>query len=819
VETLTFYSYKGGTGRSLLVANSARYVAALGKRVVAIDFDLEAPGLHYKLPTGRTAGRTGEVPPERGVVDYLLAASTDRTDSVPLSRYLLRVPVPRSTTGELYLMPAGSAPSGDYWRTLSSLTRGDFFTDPEGSGIAACLDLKARIENEIEADLLLIDSRTGITEMAGLATTLLADKVVCLMIDNPESLAGTRAVMRSFGQAPRLGGQGPIGLLPVLSRASRDDVETRQRVLRYLNESGPDEVEGLALERIYVLRTDPVLAEAERLLLGGDGAPARTPLYHDYLELLRVLVAADPALLASAEHRQAALGRIKEWLTEPRESRHNLEPFEAEQIEEGVELGNNKKRYADLAVYGGKDRTDALMAIEYVEDLEGSEAWRWWEDNSNLRCVVLTGKYRTRRIFTRSRRARKFQERDETAGWLVRWPASFTALDDPGDRSVESMLRAVQRREDGFIGLLITEWENASFATLRDGGPYRPHLARQILDGLARIDDPGTEMRILRRTAPDLFERRGSLQDLIVRELHAPLWWRLSVRSKIEYRTASRRHPEAGSGSGSAGLDLLARDVLGLVLDQDREFRRDAPRLTGAGGETSEAEIPIYRLGGLFRERELKFEASDAPPPELVRRAVLDRLLTGDNRYRGNNDWSHAEDAVAAAMRDPAGLTRLLQGSGRQWPLIIMNLLCSYDPASCRVTVYRSLVERAASQLTVGQRALANVAFLHATVYAIMHLGSDLDGRMWNEFGVPSARDVNYKPSVLLETLARTFSFKFLERLGDAEMTTAFERLGDQQPPEYQGWRRLRSEPIEQVRRILMRARAGLDSVLPADPA
>lgn len=154
METFTFYSYKGGTGRSLLVANAARYLASLGKRVVAIDFDLEAPGLHYKMHIGRSAGgRAGDALPEVGVVDYLLAIADGDSNPKPLSRYIMPVPLPKSTTGKLYLMPAGAAPSGSYWKTMSTLTRRDFFSDPEGAGIAACLELKARIEDELKADL------------------------------------------------------------------------------------------------------------------------------------------------------------------------------------------------------------------------------------------------------------------------------------------------------------------------------------------------------------------------------------------------------------------------------------------------------------------------------------------------------------------------------------------------------------------------------------------------------------------------------------------------------------------------------------------
>ena len=49
MKTITFYSYKGGAGRTLLLVNTAYYLAGAGKRVVMIDFDLEAPGLHQKF--------------------------------------------------------------------------------------------------------------------------------------------------------------------------------------------------------------------------------------------------------------------------------------------------------------------------------------------------------------------------------------------------------------------------------------------------------------------------------------------------------------------------------------------------------------------------------------------------------------------------------------------------------------------------------------------------------------------------------------------------------------------------------------------------
>ena len=45
-RVFTFYSYKGGTGRSMAMVNVAWMLALNGQRVLVVDWDLEAPGLH-----------------------------------------------------------------------------------------------------------------------------------------------------------------------------------------------------------------------------------------------------------------------------------------------------------------------------------------------------------------------------------------------------------------------------------------------------------------------------------------------------------------------------------------------------------------------------------------------------------------------------------------------------------------------------------------------------------------------------------------------------------------------------------------------------
>src|ERR1700722_5976752 len=64
---VTFYSFKGGTGRTMALANVAWILAANGKRVLVADWDLESPGLHrFFQPFMET-----EVNRKAGIVDFI----------------------------------------------------------------------------------------------------------------------------------------------------------------------------------------------------------------------------------------------------------------------------------------------------------------------------------------------------------------------------------------------------------------------------------------------------------------------------------------------------------------------------------------------------------------------------------------------------------------------------------------------------------------------------------------------------------------------------------------------------------------------------
>src|SRR5687768_5726530 len=80
---VTFYSYKGGTGRSMALANVAALLAQAGRRVLLVDFDLEAPGLARYFDH-----LDPDLDDRPGMIDLLVAAGGGRIEQIDWRDYV-----------------------------------------------------------------------------------------------------------------------------------------------------------------------------------------------------------------------------------------------------------------------------------------------------------------------------------------------------------------------------------------------------------------------------------------------------------------------------------------------------------------------------------------------------------------------------------------------------------------------------------------------------------------------------------------------------------------------------------------------------------
>ena len=182
----TFYSYKGGVGRSMALANIAALISKRNLRTLVIDWDLEAPGIekYFENPLVRLEGNRKDVP---GIVD-LIEAHTQGTHidwkSCLLSAYPFLPDMP------VHIISAGKD-DGQYVDRVQRLDWGKLFSEHNLAGYFEEL----REQWKRSYDVILIDSRTGITDIGGVCTIHLPDVLVLLFTTNQQSLAGISDVM------------------------------------------------------------------------------------------------------------------------------------------------------------------------------------------------------------------------------------------------------------------------------------------------------------------------------------------------------------------------------------------------------------------------------------------------------------------------------------------------------------------------------------------------------------------------------------------------------------------------------------------------
>jgi MinD-like ATPase involved in chromosome partitioning or flagellar assembly len=205
----TFYSYKGGVGRTFTLANIGALLSQWGYKVLCIDWDLEAPGLHlYFKPWIQQENRPG-------LVEMIQAYAGEGTPH--WQDFVTTVDLP-SAKEPLLLMKAGRLDK-TYIQRMQALDWDELYNKHDlGNKLE-----ELRGEWAKHLDFVLIDSRTGVTDIGSICTVQLPDTLLVFLTANDQSLEGSLNVLEriQIARANFALDRARLLIVPVISRFDR----------------------------------------------------------------------------------------------------------------------------------------------------------------------------------------------------------------------------------------------------------------------------------------------------------------------------------------------------------------------------------------------------------------------------------------------------------------------------------------------------------------------------------------------------------------------------------------------------------------------
>jgi len=235
---ITFYSYKGGTGRTMAVANIACLLAnEMRQRVLMIDWDLEAPGLHryfrsrlnrYVVTQSNQEEQLDYFP---GLIDLFVqirdqlgtspqpTAAPDLTSALfgKLSSFIMQTDI-----DGVALMKAGRFDSG-YSGRINEFKWDALYAQAPWVFTEFAAQLAGMY------DYVLIDSRTGLTDTSGICTTILPDQLVVVFTPNRQSLLGLNTMLqKAVDYRLKSTDERGYSVFPLVSRIEMSELQLRQ---------------------------------------------------------------------------------------------------------------------------------------------------------------------------------------------------------------------------------------------------------------------------------------------------------------------------------------------------------------------------------------------------------------------------------------------------------------------------------------------------------------------------------------------------------------------------------------------------------------
>ncbi|WP_055589366.1 FxSxx-COOH system tetratricopeptide repeat protein [Streptacidiphilus griseoplanus] len=312
---VTFYSFKGGTGRTMALANVAWILASNGKRVLTMDWDLEAPGLYRYFFPFLGDPSLDSTP---GVID-LVRDFDALMPRPPADRYHEYARVKRYASSLRWDFPDGGyidfvSPGRQTPEYSQAVNTYDWRGFHERRGGSAFLDA-LRHDMRENYDYALIDSRTGYSDTSGITTLQLPDVLVNCFTFNTQAIKGTAGIARDVQrQAPK------VRILPVPMRvedAEQGKLEvSRDHAREQFREVLQEDLTEAEQERYWgdvEIPYKPFYAYEEILATVGDRPRQENTLLSAYERLTSVITEGEVTALRPIveDQRRRLLGRFE----------------------------------------------------------------------------------------------------------------------------------------------------------------------------------------------------------------------------------------------------------------------------------------------------------------------------------------------------------------------------------------------------------------------------------------------------------------------------------------------------------------------------
>ena len=179
IPTAVAYSVKGGVGRSTALAVAAWHLARLGRHVLVIDLDLEAPGIGTMLLQN---------PPQTGLVDWLVEQLNGRPDRALLQSAIGESAVNSATDGSVRVLAAYGTETKNFISKIGRIYAPSVSENGKILGLAERLD---ELLNEVllldnAPEVVLIDSRAGMHDIGSAVVTRLGAEVFLFARNDPQ---------------------------------------------------------------------------------------------------------------------------------------------------------------------------------------------------------------------------------------------------------------------------------------------------------------------------------------------------------------------------------------------------------------------------------------------------------------------------------------------------------------------------------------------------------------------------------------------------------------------------------------------------------